>query len=181
MRLLTAEWLLDSRANGGGVILIRALWAALVFYGLTLFMRELTDDTPVRLINVRTVADEINGTLTIFGALLAIIYAALYARYTAQWAYLAGLYNQICATEATMSVTTDGILAQWKAAFIEDAEDVHLSMKPAYAQVIQHWLSIPEIKAAFVDAAPGGQPRLDSLTTRVDIALASESARWPES
>lgn len=68
------------------------------------------------------------------GATFGATYAALYTRFSSQWTYLAGLYNQLMATQAHAPIDNDperaGIYLAWEAAFIEDADDLHLSTKP---------------------------------------------------
>ena len=109
-----------------------------------------------------------NQLLTIFGG----VYAALYARFASQWAYLAELYNQIKAmqinlamssgtatsaglrevidlsrsVEAVKSNNCAELLAEWKKGFIEDAFSVHLARKPLFRNVIASWAMDADVK-----------------------------------
>jgi hypothetical protein len=59
-----------------------------------------------------------------------------YARFSSQWSYLAGVYNQIKAAECRTGFQ-ETVLAQWKAGFIEDAADLHLLRKAMFASINQ--------------------------------------------
>lgn len=70
-------------------------------------------------------------TIPWLGAVFTATYAALYARFSAQWSYLAGVYNQMMATQSEIepSGKQPNALEEiqlWKAGFAEDAEDLHL-------------------------------------------------------
>jgi hypothetical protein len=115
------------------------------------------------------------------GAIFAAVYAALYTRFSSQWTYVAGLYNQIKATEAQTAVSThkdaaDGVLASWKAGFIEDADDLHLALKPMFAALIKAWSQDEKVQGEFATHSPGGQERLEALLSDVDRVL-QERAR----
>jgi hypothetical protein len=107
------------------------------------------------------------------GAIFAATYAALYTRFSSQWSYLAGLYNQLMATQ----IATPGLerpeddterarcvlYRTWKAAFIEDALDVHLALKPSFAMVIAGMVADPAIRLEFVTTAKDGAARMKRL------------------
>jgi hypothetical protein len=105
---------------------------------------------------------QIVKSIEIFGAIFAGIYIALYSRFSSQWSYLAGLYNQIKQTEAT-NVDTDLIMDQWKAGFIEDAIALHLAKKPMFAMIIRAWANKGNVRASFESDVQGGKEILDSL------------------
>jgi hypothetical protein len=46
-------------------------------------------------------------------------------------------------------------LAEWKAGFIEDAQDLHLALKPLFASVIRAWGSEAEVKGSLRDVRSG--------------------------
>lgn len=147
VEILSGERLLNSHANGGGVILVRSALSSSVLYLVVLSALSLLDDGID--VNKRIV-----DTLPWFGAMFAAIYASLYARFASQWTYLANLYNQIKQTELELAKdsvnpgTTNEKLAEWKAAFIEDAQNLHLVRKPIYASVIRSWSQIDKVKQA---------------------------------
>src|SRR2546429_9313137 len=107
------------QANGGTIIFYRTLFVSLLLYSLALLLNKMLDP----FINLEFV---IKDTLPWFGAIFAAEYAALYTRFSSQWTYLAGLYNQIKAAEAQIATSknkdiADTVLVPWQAGFIEDA------------------------------------------------------------
>ncbi len=112
-----------------------------------------------------------NGALLV--AAFAGTYTALYARFASQWQYLADLYNQIKSKEIDLASNKDcdigrhredaiktisdnaintccnpaHLLAEWKIGFIEDANTLHLSDKPPFANVVQRWSSDDVVQA----------------------------------
>lgn len=78
------------------------------------------------------------------GAVFAAAYVAFYARFSAQWNYLASLYNQIAATALTLPINesqSDPRMHAWRAAFVEDAVDLHLAGKSMFKSAVMHYLS----------------------------------------
>ena len=169
--ILSAEWLLKKRPNGGTAILLRSLWIALIIYFSVLALRNVID--PGRSWNAswQELRAQLVATIPWFGAIFAAAYAALYSRFASQWSYLAGFYNQIKATECKGECAVTP-LAEWKAAFIEDAEELHLASKPVFASIIRVWGSDTEVAASFVKDAHGGAARLKNLLERVEKAWA---------
>lgn len=173
---LSGEWLLTNRANGGSVILARALWVTAIVGAIAVGLRE-------RLAAGATWCpafphiDTLRDTLPWLGAIFGAAYAALYARFASQWTYLAGLYNQLMATAALMPTpSTPGsrqqeILAKWRAGFIEDAEDLHLATRPMFAAVILSLLGDEAVKDAYACHTAGGRQRLARLEARCRKAL----------
>ena len=154
---LSGEWILASgRPNGGDVVVYRTLWVG-AFIILAVAAVRSTQSTPATVcdflrcvwLNALKTIREPEG-LVVFGA----VYAALYARFTSQWTYMANLYNQIKQAEVTgSSITPPAIqataLSEWKAGFIEDAIAVHMATKPTIASIIRVWYQIPDVRRAF--------------------------------
>jgi hypothetical protein len=166
--LASHEWLLTGLrwANGGDVILLRSLAAAGEIYALALFIRNGLDPRhawPTGLAPIRT---EILATASWFGPIFAGVYASLFARYSSQWNYLAGVYNKIKETEAR-GAPSEPAMAQWKAAFIEDADDLHLTEKPMFASTIFAWGSEPLVHEQFVEHTIHGSARWEDIMGRV--------------
>jgi len=159
------------RANGGDIIMLRAiLSAALLFFIAKLIYGSAALNSPAA-----------------YGSILAAMYAGLYARFASQWSYLANLYNQIKATEIrALSTLADKNLtketektlhqriAEWKAGYIEDAENLHLATKKSFAPVIWFWLQDPDVKEAYIHATPDGaaryQPLVDAVRRVTDLS-----------
>jgi hypothetical protein len=148
--------------NGGSAILARSLLVALELYVVTLVSMAVVD--PDRSWNPTWMAARraLVGNLPWFGTMFAATYAAFYARFSAQWSYLAGLYNQIKQTEAGASSDPDGrrAIAEWKAGFIEDAEELYLAGKPLFASVIYGWSADGDVRSAYEQHTVDGPARL---------------------
>jgi hypothetical protein len=78
--------------------------------------------------------EEVQATTTWLGAVAGVVYTALYARFSAQWSYLANVYHQIKSAIITgpnhPSEEQREQLTYWKAAFVEDAQDLHGAHPP---------------------------------------------------
>src|SRR5262249_17504236 len=143
------EWILkwpSRRANGGGVVLLRTLWVSSILFALALWSRNKLDPT----------ASIAKDAPQWFGVIFAAGYTGFYTRFSSQWNYIAGLYNQIKSTEALITTsngkaTADTVLVSWKAGFIEDAYDLHLALKPMYAMLIQTWLEHETVRSEFTN------------------------------
>ena len=169
LSILTSEWLLTCcrLANGSGVIILRSLLTALYVYLLGLLGQMVLDPYWTW-----------DPSAEWYAVVFAGIYTALYAKFASQWSYLAGLYNQIKNAETHAGCLSDA-LADWKAGFIEDADELHLASKPLFASVIRVWGNQPYVKCRFVEHAPGGQPRFDKLMEQVERSYNRSKKRFP--
>ncbi len=152
--------------NGSGVIILRSLASAILVYLAVLGLQNALDPTrswSFCWIEFRT---QVRDTLHWYGAIFGALYAGFYARFASQWTYLANVYNQIKAAECQDGCNKDP-LAEWKAGFIEDAEELHLATKPLIASVLRAWGSDEDVKQKFAASAPGGARRFDALMGRV--------------
>src|SRR5690606_29752213 len=133
------------RPNGGDVVLIRATLVSAWMFTAYVAVLHGTDPRRTMSFSWPELQAEIGRSVTVLGAIFGAVYLALYTRFSSQWSYLAGLYNQIKATEAEVAAEPKSaqILAQWKAGFIEDAEDLHLFAKRTFAPVISAWAESP--------------------------------------
>ncbi|HEY4320120.1 MAG TPA: hypothetical protein VGM77_02990 [Gemmatimonadales bacterium] len=175
VHVLSGEWMLtfkSRRPNGGSVILARSLWCAGIVYGLILIFRDLIDPSLSWRPSVLAARQQLLETLPWFGAIFAACYASLYSRFSAQWTYLAALYNQIVATQIGVAGSGKAgvteMLVHWKAGFIEDADDLHLATKPVFANAIRLWLEDEAITTWFADHTVGGKERLDAIREAAD-------------
>lgn len=190
VHLLSGEWMLNSRPNGGTVIFLRALWVTALVYCAAIVVKVLFS-CPSGCSELLTVAGNAarSSFLPFAAGTFAFAYTALYARFASQWSYLASVYNQIMAAKVATSSrswlatvqdvrTESEALQKWQAAFIEDAEELHLATKPMFANVILSMLEKPGVREWFIDAAPGGVKRLDLLEARVKLAIAKEALKF---
>ena len=173
------------RANGGTIILVRALLTSLVLYGLAIGFKHAIDPTRSWHFSSLELRLELLRSFQWFGAIFAGVYAALYARFSSQFTYLANLYNQIKQAEVREaekgSEASALKLCEWKAAFLEDAEVLHLSTKPIFASVISAWVSDARVQACYARLTPGGKARLDDLLRDVARSYEREVEKWKRS
>jgi hypothetical protein len=109
------------------------------------------------------------------------VYVALYARFASQWAYLAGLYNQI--NEAKLQAESlfdkgEKTINIWWSGFIEDAEELHLATKPMFAGVIKVLLEREGVRRAYIEGVAGGEDRLKCLDCKIQRAWKRAAARY---
>ena len=169
--------------NGGSIILGRAILSSATIYLFILLIREITNPDSIWFtFDWRELLAEIHDTLTWYGAILVAIYAGLYARFASQWTYLAGLYNQIKAAEIKMlsdfetrgkkpEETSNAMkkIAEWRAGFIEDAENLHLATKDSVAPIIYFWLKDDVVVEQYKKNTPNGDARYLNLKAAVDV------------
>jgi hypothetical protein len=179
LAFLDGEFLLRWLPNSGGVVVARAGWLSclllLAYIAAIEFLRPGASLDFCGSCFQRQLADN----LKLWGAIFAGAYAALYARFSSQWLYLAGLYNQIMATQVALgesaSKTATDKLALWKAGFIEDAVAVHLAQKPMYAAVIIGMLSDPQVRDAYIASTVDGALGLGKLEARLKAILKDDT------
>lgn len=180
--VLSGEWLLHSRPNGGAVILVRSVFVATVFFVLAIGLDAKLTPGSSWSFDSQAFLAAIRAHLPWFGAFFAGAYAAFYARFASQWTYLAGVYNEIMSAQARSPQDDDlerrRVYTNWKAGFIEDADSVHLALKPLYASVIQDMLRDEAIRNAFVENTVGGAFHLRRLETAISQVIAREERRW---
>jgi hypothetical protein len=174
---LSFEFLLKRHANGGGVILARSIAVSLEAYAFALLVKESLTPGATLVFSLDALRAAIVETIPWYGAIFAGAYAALYSRFSAQWTYLADLYNQIMAAQCSGTPDAEAVVL-WKAAFMEDADDLHLATKPMFASVISAMLEEELVRHAFTAHAPGHAARLNALETRVKAALTKTHERY---
>jgi hypothetical protein len=171
---LSGEYLLKVYPNGGTVVFLRSLHVALVLFAGAIGVGEILDPDAGRTFSWLETRIQTGSHITWFGAIFAGVYALLYARFSSQWAYLAGVYNQIKSAEARKDAD-EGALAEWKAGFIEDCQDLHLLRKPMFASVVHAWLN-PErglgVRECFSMYAPNGEKRLMEIERQLRKVMA---------
>lgn len=182
VEVLSSEWLLTcvQRSNGGTTIALRSLFTSIILYLLSLGLRNLVDPSRTWHPSPHQFQVEVGATLPWLGTIFAATYAALYARFSSQWTYLANLYNQIKAAECRND-RNDEVLAEWKAGFIEDAIELHLAYKPLFASVIRAWGGNPQVANAFSETCSGGKLRFDVTMERVEAQWHRSNARAEKS
>lgn len=173
VNLISGEWIMSAcrRGNGGDVILLRSFLVAFFIYTLLLGLKNLIDPDRSFSFDYDDLRRQLIDTSTLFGALFGAVYAALYTRFASQWTYLADLYNRIKEAEVGGGANENSeVIAEWKAAFLEDATELHLATKGLFVSIIHTWGKDPKVQQKFVDYAPGGRARFDALMADVDAA-----------
>jgi uncharacterized membrane protein YuzA (DUF378 family) len=172
---VAGEWILTRTpytANGGTVVAARTLWLTGLVYVPTFFLVTTFGEGKVFEPDIRQGAADFVALLPWLGAIVAAVYAGFYTRFSSQWTYLAGLYNQIIQTEISMPADVAELrsahLVAWKAGFIEDAEDLHLASKPLFLVAVRNWARDEEVAAAYAENTVGGEARLKALVLRSD-------------
>jgi hypothetical protein len=171
---VSAEYVLDHRPNGGDLIILRAAIIAFEVYLVAIFLKHVMDPGRSWQPSWETFLQEFVETgFRWVGTIFAAVYAALYARFSAQWTYLADLYNQIKATEARtvggqFEADARRVISQWKAGFIEDAKELHLLSKPLFLSVTRAWLDDEAVQSAYVRYARDGVEGLRGLLEHVN-------------
>ena len=175
--LFSGEWMLRSRPNSGDIVLARSLfiggWLFLFAIGLDSYLdpnSHLSFSWPAFLHSAKE-------KLTWFAAAFGAVYAALYSRFSSQWQYLAGLYNQLMAAEdsrprATLCVEKRKRRMMWWHAFIADAQDLHLALKPTFVGAVNSLLQEPEIVVLMAGASRKEKDEFDEF--RKSVANAAE-------
>ena len=99
---VSGEKFLDwfKRPNGGGMVFFRSLWVTFLIFWMALWLRSVFRATWPLTFVPSQLFHGLPETLPWIGAIFAFTYAALYARFSSQWTYLAGFFNQISQTQA---------------------------------------------------------------------------------
>ncbi len=184
IRWLSGEWLLHNRANGGTIVMLRAVWIAQLCYLAGIVLSEAVRPGTLWEFSLEALRNAAVSNWPVAVGSFAAAYTALYARFASQWAYLAGVYNQIMAAKVRGIQQTDvdvvRALQYWEAGFIEDAEELHLATKPMFAGVVMSFLEDPGVRQKYIDTTAGGLPRLLDLERRVKIAFKKAADRYPK-
>lgn len=182
LSLCSGEKILNYCPNSGTVVLLRSIWVTIVVYAIAIFLKEILSPNKNWLtFNSNEMLKVISETIPWFGAIFAASYAALYTRFASQWSYLAGVYNQLMATQAQAPPKDEDskrLYAMWKAALIEDAEEIHLATKPVYAGIIKSLLEKKEVREMYKQYTPGGESRLRKLEEKVNYVYEREQQKY---
>ena len=162
VNFLSGEFVLKFYPNGGTAVFVRSLGITCMVYAVAVSLKYWlsTSAASNATQSLPTIAAE---TIPWIGAIFAGTYAALYARFASQWNYLAALYNQLMAASVQCNEEDAHgrrVLNLWQAAFVEDAETLHLARKPLFASVIHDMLSREPVQKEFIKHTPNGLVRL---------------------
>lgn len=178
--------MLRRRPNSGGVILARSMQVSALIFALALLIESAAHPSarwPSFSLDALRVG--ISAHVTWLGAIFGATYALFHARFTGQWTYLAGVYNALMAAEdagprETLAASFDHMRREkrmtWWIGFIEDAVNVHLALKPTYAEAIFSLLDEPECIEVLADAEHPLTRRLLPVLPRLAKAAGATSA-----
>lgn len=184
---VTWERLLTKRhkANGGAVIAARALHTTVILsVGFLVLFNLFECVLGVRQLGFipswAVLKCQLDWGMPYIVGGFGATYAGFYARFSSQWTYLAGTYNQIKRAECAKEWNKKA-LAQWKAGYIEDAETLHLTTKSSVAPTIWVWLNNRDVAQEFEANTPLGKKLRPEILERVKVAIRREIAeRWDE-
>ena len=145
---LSGEFFLDFMPNGGKAVLIRTAWVSSLIYLSAIAIKSYCSGGVLFSLSLAEFKKEVAETLPWLGAILGGSYAALYSRFSSQWAYIADLYNQQMALASSLpeeQISWENYHA-WQAAFIEDAICMHLETKDGFRNAIYEMLQNQEVK-----------------------------------
>jgi hypothetical protein len=167
---LSGEYLLTrvKFPNGGTVVFLRSMQVTLVAFSGAIALRLLADPAAEAAFSIHEFRAQMADHLPWAGTIFAAAYALLYARFASQWSYLASMYNQIKAAQAKRDDGNTLALAQWKAGFIEDCEDLHLLRKEMFLPTARAWLDSTEadgllVRECFEKYTRDGKRRLSEI------------------
>lgn len=160
----------NGRPNGGDVVLCRAFQVAVVMYVPAMALSSWAKSGWSFEFDWLELGHATSETLPWLGAVFAGAYVVLYSRFSAQWGYLAGVYNQIMSTMASLpsdDADRQEHMDAWLAGFIEDAVALHLAAKRIFAEIIWNSLRNEKFRENLDDSKTFGA----ALRTELEAAL----------
>jgi hypothetical protein len=173
--LATGEFLLRGQSNGGTVIFLRSALTGLVLFGIAIATAGVLQTGFHLGIDGQIVGNLVATNLPWAGAMFAGAYAAFYTRFSSQWSYLAGVYNQLMAAQVQTPVDATPArrraYAVWKAGIVEDAYTLHLATKKMFAPLIVDFLEEADVFNAFKETSVISHKGLQSLLSRLEEVM----------
>jgi len=178
-RYANAEFMLDRHPNGGGVIALRSFWISILVFVSALGVYSYLEPNSQLSFSIARFQYLAHEKFEWFGAIFLAAYLALYARFSSQWSYLGGLFNQITQSrveslsekddsgdpvnewaKSCCNSKKDEHYVIWMAAFVADAIAMHLARKEIFLACVESMLAIDGVEEAFLDADPGNRKDL---------------------
>lgn len=169
LTIITGEFVLRFMPNGGRAVIIRTAYISSYLYLVAIAIKSYTSQYAVLAFSLEELFAEVNDTIPWAGAIFGAVYAALYARFSSQWTYLADLYNQQLALASTASkeILNGENFAIWQAAFVEDAVCMHLATKRGFSNAIYTMLQDEQVKKILENDGPLGKAGVQDLEIRL--------------
>lgn len=171
MSFLSAECVLEWRANSGSVVLFRALWSAFMLMVVAIILNSILDNGITCNPEPSLIWKGFQTHPTWYAIVFAAVYTALYTRFANQWQYLAKLYNDLkvaeinSAKETVPSQAVNDILVKWQAAFVADACVMPLLSQDSFASAVGGYLYRPAVRTLFI--ALNGQSSFDDIRRKL--------------
>ncbi|GAB4061625.1 hypothetical protein [Uliginosibacterium sediminicola] len=165
LNIFTAEFILRFMPNGGKAILFRTAFIATYLYLIAIAIRSLTGENATLSFSFVNLRAEVHDTIPWAGTIFGAVYVSLYTRFSSQWSYLAGLYNQQMevASSTPSSDFDEENFANWQAAFIEDAVCMHLATKRGFSNAVKLMLEDQKIKSILEEDGQLGKSGVKKL------------------
>jgi hypothetical protein len=180
----TGEFLLKGEANGGTVVFLRSVLTATLLFVVSIAVLSLLKTGFHSSVDWALLAFNARDKIEWAGAMFAGSYAALYSRFSSQWNYLAGVYNQLMAAQAQAPLNGDKerhrVYSTWKAGILEDAFTLHLATKQMFAPLVADLLEDRDVYDTFRRTAVATDKDVERLRRRLvevtkrDIRIASK-------
>lgn len=91
INILTGKLIFKFTPNGGRAVPYRSAFVTVYLYLLTIGLKSHTREYAVLEFSLEQLFAEAHRTIPWAGAIFGAVYAALYARFSSQWAYIADL------------------------------------------------------------------------------------------
>lgn len=172
VKILSGEFLLDFYPNGGTVVFLRSVLTSIILFLLIVVSFGLLKTGFGPEIRWDIVKEVIIDKYDIGCAIFAGCYTVFYTRFSSQWSYLAGVYNQLLNSMVQLGANTTSeqkeALILWKAGILEDACNLHLAAKPMFAPLIIEFLNDPVVLGAFREATIDGDKSLTNIVKMIN-------------
>ncbi|MES2676683.1 MAG: hypothetical protein V4660_20770 [Pseudomonadota bacterium] len=170
---MTAEFFLKKRPNGGKAVLFRSLFITTYLYLFAIVIKSFTAENSTFSFSLSQFVTEVNATIPWLGAIFGATYAALYTRFSSQWSYLAGFYNQQIQASLSLSeeVLNGDNYAIWQAAFIEDAVCMHLATKIGFSNAILMMIKEEKTRKILEEDQHFGNERVAQIEKSLEAAV----------
>jgi len=178
--LASGEILLRLLPNGGLTVFLRSLWVTAWIFAVAIGMYSCLQPNTIWVFDASQARELSLEHFRWLGPIFAATYAAFYARYASQWSYLANLYNQIMDARYSTNETDccEETLSDWHAAFVQDAEALHLATNPMFAPMIVELLGDDEVAKSIEGSELWGKERVARLKGKVEKAVERQDRKF---
>ena len=167
IHFLSGEFLLKQFPNGGTIVFLRSIITSIFLFGFVVVSMGILKTGFGPSVRWDVVIKVIIAKYEIGCAIFAGCYTVFYTRFSSQWSYLAGVYNQLLNAIVQIGPNPSDeqkeALLLWKAGILEDAYILHLAAKPMFAPFVKYYLEDPEVVRRFRESSLNSETILDNL------------------